>query len=85
MIENLPIIIFRKILPLGLVPGLGLDHSCPWPREGLSSKSRSLALAQNFLEAFALASNVGSLTPPFAGISTSLEEDIQNSVLEPVK
>ena len=23
---------------------LGLEHSCPWPREGLSSRSRSLAL-----------------------------------------
>ena len=28
---------------VSLVLGLGFDHSCPWPREGLSSESRSLA------------------------------------------
>ena len=32
----------------GCVLGLGLQHSCPWPREGLSSKSLSLALASDF-------------------------------------
>ena len=28
-----------------LVLGLGLEHSCPWPRECLSSERLSLALA----------------------------------------
>ena len=38
---------FRVVsLVLGL--GLGLEHSCPWPREGLSSKGLSLALASDF-------------------------------------
>ena len=27
---------------------LGLEHSCPWPREGLSSERLSLALASDF-------------------------------------
>ena len=30
------------------VLGLGLKHSCPWPREGLSSEELSLALASDF-------------------------------------
>ena len=30
---------------MSLVLGLGLEHSCPWPREGLSSERLSLALA----------------------------------------
>ena len=30
------------------VLGLGLEHSCPWPRECLSSERLSLALASNF-------------------------------------
>ena len=33
---------------LSLVLGLGLEHSCPWPREGLSSERLSLALASDF-------------------------------------
>ena len=28
---------------MSLVLGLGLEHSCPWPREGLSSERLSLA------------------------------------------
>ena len=31
-----------------LVLGLGLEHSCPWPRECLSSERLSLALASDF-------------------------------------
>ena len=46
------------------VLGLGLDHSCTWPREGLSSKSRSSALASDFFESLALASKVVSSAPP---------------------
>ena len=30
-------------MPVSLVLGLGLEHSCPWPREGLSSEGLSLA------------------------------------------
>ena len=41
---------------------VGLDRSCPWPPEGLSSKSRSLA--SDFFES--LASNVEYSTPPLA-------------------
>ena len=33
---------------VSLVLGLGLEHSCPWPRECLSSERLSLALASNF-------------------------------------
>ena len=48
-----------------LVLGLGLDHSCSWPREGLSLKSRSLTLFFFFFEslALALAGNLVSSTP----------------------
>ena len=33
---------------VSLVLGLGLEHSCPWPRECLSSERLSLALASVF-------------------------------------
>ena len=33
---------------MSLVLGLGLKHSCPWPREGLSLERLSLALASDF-------------------------------------
>ena len=33
---------------VSLVLGLGLEHSCPWPRECLSSEGLSLALASDF-------------------------------------
>ena len=33
---------------VSLVLGLGLKHSCPWPRECLSSERLSLALASDF-------------------------------------
>ena len=35
----------RTLAAVSLVLGLGLEHSCPWPREGLSSERLSLALA----------------------------------------
>ena len=46
--------------------GLGLEHSSPWPREGLFSERLSLALASDFfvLLALALASSLVSSTPP---------------------
>ena len=39
---------WRALALVSLVLGLGLKHSCPWPRECLSSKRLSLALASNF-------------------------------------
>ena len=51
---------------MSLVLGLGLEHSCPWPRERLSSERLSLALASDFFVslALALASSLVSSTPP---------------------
>ena len=37
----------RTLAAVSLVLGLGLEHSCPWPREVLSSKRLSLALASS--------------------------------------
>ena len=41
---------------------LGLEHSCPWPREGLSSERLFLALASDFF--VSLASSIVSSPPP---------------------
>ena len=35
---------WRALALVSLVLGLGLEHSCPWPRECLSSERLSLAL-----------------------------------------
>ena len=40
---------WRALALVFLVLGLGLEHSCPWPREGLSLEGLSLALASNLL------------------------------------
>ena len=42
---------------------LGLEHSCPWPREGLSLEEPSLA-SDCFCVCLALASSLMSSTPP---------------------
>ena len=39
---------WRALALVSLVLGFGLEHSCPWPRECLSSKRLSLALASDF-------------------------------------
>ena len=39
---------WRALSLVSLVLGLGLEHSCPWPRECLSSERLSLALASDF-------------------------------------
>ena len=39
---------WRTLALVSLVLGLGLEHICPWPREGLSSEELSLALASDF-------------------------------------
>ena len=49
---------------VSVVLGLGLEHSRPWPREGLSSERLSLALASDFFVSLALASSLVSSTPP---------------------
>ena len=36
---------WRTFAPVSLVLGRGLEHSCPWPREDLSSEGLSLAMA----------------------------------------
>ena len=47
---------------------LVLEHSCPWPRECLSSERLFLALASDFFVslALALASSLVSSTPPLS-------------------
>ena len=57
---------WRTFALVSLVLGLGLEHSCPWPREGLSSERLSLALASDFFVSLALASSLVSSTPPLA-------------------
>ena len=39
---------WRALALVSLVLGLGREHSCPWPRECLSSERLSLALASDF-------------------------------------
>ena len=38
-----PFFLWRTLAAVSLVLGLGLEHSCPWPQEGLSSERLSLA------------------------------------------
>ena len=40
---------WRALVLVSVVPGLGLEHSCPWPRVGLSSERLSLALAASLV------------------------------------
>ena len=65
-------------LVLGL--GLGLKHSCPWPREGLSSERLSLALASDFFVFLALASSLVSSTPPLINMSWDPFEVLNGTV-----
>ena len=46
--------VWRALVLVSLVLGLGLEHSCPWPRECLSSERLSLALASDFSCVFGL-------------------------------
>ena len=52
---------WRALALVSLVLGLGLEHSCPWPRECLSSER--LSLASDFFVSLALASSHVSSTP----------------------
>ena len=60
--EDLFFFFWRALALVSLVLGLGLEHSCPWPRECLSSERLSLAL--DFFVSLALASSLVSSTPP---------------------
>ena len=61
--------VWRTFALVSLVLGLDLEHSCPWPLEGLSSERLSLALASDFFVSLALASTLVSLTPPLVPVS----------------
>ena len=73
--EDLFFFFFRRALELvSLVLGLGLEHSCPWPRECLSSErlSLALALASDFFVSLALAWSLVSSTPPLHHVSLQI-------------
>ena len=52
----------RTLVAVFLALGLGLEHSCPWPRKGLSSEM--LSLASNFFVSLALVSSLVSSSSP---------------------
>ena len=54
---------WRALALVSLVLGLGLEHSCPWPRECLFSERLS-SWPWIFLVSLALASSLVSSTPP---------------------
>ena len=60
---------WKTLAAVSLVLGLGLKHSCRWPREGLSLASRWSVLGRaviglGFFVSLALASSLVSSTPP---------------------
>ena len=65
---------WRALALVSLVLCLGLEHSCPWPRECLSSErlSLALALASDFFVSLALASSLVSSTPPLQNKAVKL-------------
>ena len=67
---------WRALALVSLV--LGLEHSCPWPRECLSSERLSLALASDFFVSLALASSLVSSTPPLVNTFHAIEEITYN-------
>ena len=58
--------------------GLGLEHSCPWPRESLSSESLFLALASDCFCALGLGLELCVLD------STSAPFEIKFSIVDRV-
>ena len=54
----------RALALVSLVLGLGLEHSCSWPRECLSSERLSWPWPWIFFVSLALASSLVSSTPP---------------------
>ena len=57
---------WRTLGPVSLVLGLGREHCCPSPLEGLSSEGLYLVLASDFF--VSLASSLMSSTPPLDSI-----------------
>ena len=73
-----PFFFRRTLAPVFLVLGLGLEHSCPWPREVLSSER--LSLASVFFVSLALASSLVSSTPPLVIMHTTvINNNIDNN------
>ena len=66
--EDLFFFFWRALALVSLVLRLGLDHSCPWPRECLSSERLSLVLASDFFVSLALASRVSVLGKAVLGL-----------------
>ena len=61
---------------MSLVLGLGLEHSCPWPRECLSSERLSLALA--LASDFFCVLGLGLGLEPCVLDSTSADKSLQS-------
>ena len=71
---------WRTLAPVSLVFGLGLEHSCPWFREGLSSEGLFLALAlvSDFFVSLAVASTLVSSTAP----QSSIYKQVNHKILQ---
>ena len=65
--------VWKTLAPVSLVLGVGLEHSCPWPRESLSSIELLLALASDFVCVVGLVSS----TPPL--VSTRWAKSFHHS------
>ena len=65
---------------MSLVLGLGLEHSCPWPREVLSSERLSLALASDFFGVLGLESCVLDFTSEYNDDLMEIEQQIGSEV-----
>ena len=63
-------------MAVSLVFGLGLEHSCLWPREGLSSERLSLALVSSLVSStpplIFSKPKVGGKPPPQTPVATAL-------------
>ena len=73
--------LWRTLALAFLVFGLGLEHSCPWLREGLFSEKLSLASASDFFflgGSLALVSSLVSSTQPLLNIKLIFTLDVSN-------
>ena len=78
---------WRTLAAVSLVLGIGLEHFCPWPREGLFSKR--LSLASDFfcvfglgLEPCVLDSTFGILSPVITKQQSSLKHHVRKLALK---
>ena len=69
---------WRALALVSLV--LGLEHSCPWPRECLSSERLFLALASDFFVSLALTSSLVFSTPPL--VIAAFAGETQNALIK---